>query len=228
MGSEEILTDGKEKVRSRLTPAERAEQLLDVAFRTFVRLGYEGTSVEKVASEAGVTKPVIYTYFRSKEDLYTEVLVRQQNTFSAAVQERVGPRFSAEDPETTIRTVYEEMFRYAAEGPEVARFIYSRFTDGPKGFAEQQEEWRREHLDRMAGLFAGTFRQMSEEDSIAAGYAVAISMSSVGRFGTRMVLKDPAGTDTDHLAHLLARTVVHGVAGLGETEGLSGSIDFSR
>lgn len=184
--------------------------------------------MERVAAAAGVTKPVIYTYFRSKEDLYTEVLVRQQQVFTAAVQGRVGERFSIDDPETTIRTIYEEMFRYAVEAPDVCGFIYSEFNGAPAEFASQQERWRREHLDRMAGFFAGLFTDMTDSDRTSAGYAVAISMSSIGRYGTRMVLQDPDGTDTTHLAQLLARTVVRGVAGLDSTEGLSRSLNLGE
>jgi AcrR family transcriptional regulator len=210
--------------KSRLTASERADQLMDVAVGLFVRRGYEGTSMEGVATAAGVSKPVVYTHFRSKEELYIEVLKRQQEILSRRVQEGVGSKFSADDPEGTIRTVYETIFRYVASEPEIGRFLYSEFRGATPKFAEQQERWRSEHVARMAEFFATLFPRLDEQDRRAAGHAVAISVSSIGRYGIRLVLRDPNGTDTDHLAELMAQTVVGGIAGLRSSEGLSRSL----
>jgi len=56
---------------------ERREQLLDVGRRLFAEKGFEGTSVEEVASKAGVSKPVVYEHFGGKEGLYAVVVDRE-------------------------------------------------------------------------------------------------------------------------------------------------------
>ncbi len=81
---------GKPNTGRRLSAGERSAQLMDVALELFIDNGYDGTSMESVARAAGVTKPVIYTYFRSKEELYTDVLKRQQDLFTRARQDDVG------------------------------------------------------------------------------------------------------------------------------------------
>jgi AcrR family transcriptional regulator len=48
----------------------RRNNLLDAASRIFARQGYEATSVEDIAFEAGIGKPTIYRYFPSKEALF--------------------------------------------------------------------------------------------------------------------------------------------------------------
>jgi AcrR family transcriptional regulator len=197
---------------------------MDVALDCFIRKGYEGTSMECVAAAAGVSKPVIYTHFRSKDELYTDVLKRQQERFARAIQESVGSKFPAEDPEMTIRTIYETMFRHVASEPGVGGFLYAEYRGASAKFAEQQEVWRREHLGRMSEFFASLFPGLDGEDRDAAGHALAISVSSIGRYGIRLVLRDPSGADTDHLAELLARTVVGGVAGLQSAKGVSRSL----
>lgn len=58
----------------RLPAAERRRQLLDVALERFAAKGFHATAMEEIADAAGVTKPVLYQHFRSKRQLYLELL----------------------------------------------------------------------------------------------------------------------------------------------------------
>jgi AcrR family transcriptional regulator len=64
--------------RQRLTRAERQEQtrqeLLDAAARVFVKRGFTGCSVEEISAEAGYTRGAFYSNFRSKNELFVELL----------------------------------------------------------------------------------------------------------------------------------------------------------
>ena len=60
-----------------MTGKERREQLLDVGRTLFAERGFDGTSVEEVASRAGVSKPVVYEHFGGKEGLYAVVVDRE-------------------------------------------------------------------------------------------------------------------------------------------------------
>ncbi|MDG1988901.1 MAG: helix-turn-helix domain containing protein, partial [Acidimicrobiales bacterium] len=53
---------------TRMPAAERRRQILDVAIETFARSGYHDTSMNAIAREAGVTKPVLYQHFASKHE----------------------------------------------------------------------------------------------------------------------------------------------------------------
>ena len=63
--------------RKRMTGKERREQLLDVGRRLFAERGFEGTSIEEIAAQAGVSKPVVYEHFGGKEGLYAVVVDRE-------------------------------------------------------------------------------------------------------------------------------------------------------
>ncbi|MBF4134560.1 MULTISPECIES: TetR/AcrR family transcriptional regulator [Streptomyces] len=63
--------------RTRMTGAERREQLLDIGRTLFAAKGFEGTSVEEIAAKAGVSKPVVYEHFGGKEGLYAVVVDRE-------------------------------------------------------------------------------------------------------------------------------------------------------
>ncbi|WP_131770844.1 TetR/AcrR family transcriptional regulator, partial [Candidatus Protofrankia californiensis] len=54
---------------------DKREAILAAAFEVFARKGYEGASVDLIASEAGVAKPTLYNHLGSKENLFRLVMV---------------------------------------------------------------------------------------------------------------------------------------------------------
>jgi AcrR family transcriptional regulator len=71
--------------RARMTGQQRREQLLDVGRHLFAERGYEGTSVEEIASKASVSKPVVYEHFGGKEGLYAVVVDREIQTLLESI-----------------------------------------------------------------------------------------------------------------------------------------------
>ena len=64
-----------------MTGKERRQQLLDVGRHLFAERGLDGTSIEEIAAQAGVSKPVVYEHFGSKEGLYAVVVDREMDRF---------------------------------------------------------------------------------------------------------------------------------------------------
>ena len=60
-----------------MTGKERREQLIDIGRRLFAERGFEGTSIEEIAAQADVSKPVVYEHFGGKEGLYAVVVDRE-------------------------------------------------------------------------------------------------------------------------------------------------------
>jgi AcrR family transcriptional regulator len=54
--------------------AETRRHILEVATRCFLRSGYDGTSMQAIAEEAGLTRTALYNYFKSRADLARAVL----------------------------------------------------------------------------------------------------------------------------------------------------------
>src|SRR5437588_7813778 len=63
--------------RRRMPRPERERQMLQVAGRSFAARGFHAVSMDEIAEQAGISKPMLYHYFGSKEGLYT-AYVRQQ------------------------------------------------------------------------------------------------------------------------------------------------------
>lgn len=58
----------------RLKAAQRREQLIDVATKLFAKTGYEATTTAAIAEAAGVTEPILYRHFKSKQELFVAIV----------------------------------------------------------------------------------------------------------------------------------------------------------
>jgi len=60
--------------KRRLRASDRRQVILDAAAQCFAAMGYAGTSMDEVAAASQVSKPVLYDHFRSKLELYTQLI----------------------------------------------------------------------------------------------------------------------------------------------------------
>ena len=65
--------------RKRLTRDERRELIERAATELFAERGFDGAGMDLIASRSGVTVPVLYDHFASKDDLYRRLLERQRD-----------------------------------------------------------------------------------------------------------------------------------------------------
>jgi AcrR family transcriptional regulator len=63
----------EQKVR-RMSARDRRQRILDAALHVFARENYQGATTAKIAEAAGITEPVIYQHFKSKRELFLEVI----------------------------------------------------------------------------------------------------------------------------------------------------------
>jgi AcrR family transcriptional regulator len=103
---------------ARLPAARRREQLLDVALERFAREGYHHTSMNDIAEAAGVTKPVLYQHFESKQQLYLELINSVATQLQQSVVEATA---AATSPREQVERGFRAIFHWMAESP--ARFV---------------------------------------------------------------------------------------------------------
>jgi len=72
--------------RRRMPRAEREAQILVIAEQVFAERGYQATTMEDVAERVGVTKPLIYEYFGSKEGLLSACIVQARTQLRDATE----------------------------------------------------------------------------------------------------------------------------------------------
>lgn len=109
-------------------PADVRSSILDVAERQFAENGVAGTTVRSITQEAGVNVAAVNYYFRSKEELYREVVGRRLGPLNedrarllAACLKKAGrKRPAAMD---VLRALAEPSLRLCFEHPHFARLL---------------------------------------------------------------------------------------------------------
>src|SRR3954470_3548476 len=81
--------------RRRLPRVERELQMLDAALEVFTERGFEAASMDEIARRVGVTKPMLYSYFGSKEGLYLACIDRAARPMIEALRDAA---VAEEDP----------------------------------------------------------------------------------------------------------------------------------
>lgn len=129
--------------RSVLSPVAR--HIARVAARLFATQGYDATSVREIVEGAGVAKPTLYYYFRSKEGL-AKALV---SVPLADLVEQLRQIVTTErDPIRCLEQVFEAQFAFCREDPERARFLYALIFGPPSSAPAHDLEPCKEDLGR--------------------------------------------------------------------------------
>jgi AcrR family transcriptional regulator len=89
---------------ARLTAQKRREQLLDTAAELFARSGYARATTAQLAKAAGVTEPIIYRHFKSKRDLFIELI---RTSASRTLKEWQELLKGAKDPAERVRRLLD-------------------------------------------------------------------------------------------------------------------------
>jgi AcrR family transcriptional regulator len=125
--------------RRRLRAEERRESILNAANAVFGQRGYDTVRIDDVAAAAGISKALIYEHFRSKQELYGELM----NRAALEMLERIVGAASASDASGPSRLERGAAagFAFVAEKPEAFQMFVRDVTD-PE-VAQQQAELRR-------------------------------------------------------------------------------------
>jgi AcrR family transcriptional regulator len=92
-----------------MSRADRERQMLDVAEEVFAERGYAAVSMEEIAVRVGVSKPMLYEYFGSKEGLLRATIGRARAELFETTAEAIEGAESAEDK---LRSGYLAYFRF--------------------------------------------------------------------------------------------------------------------
>ena len=95
--------------RTRLARADRMEQTLTVARALFAEQGYSAVTMDEVAAEVGVTKPLLYNYFGNKEHLYIACMERAGDALTATLADSVA---ATRTPDEALRAGMHAFFAF--------------------------------------------------------------------------------------------------------------------
>lgn len=105
------------------------QRLLLAATEIFTSRGYAATSVREIVERAGVTKPVLYYHFTSKEGIYLALVGQLLGDFEALLAEGREHRGSARERVTAMCV---DLYELVLERLDVVRFFYAVFYGAPQ------------------------------------------------------------------------------------------------
>ncbi|MFZ5441433.1 MAG: TetR/AcrR family transcriptional regulator [Myxococcota bacterium] len=101
------------KKKPRLTAADRRAQLMQVGREVFAEHGYDSTLIDDIAQRAGVSKPIVYEHFGSKEGLYAAIVDKELDTLTT----RVSDSISKGTPRKRFENAVHAFMTYTLEEP---------------------------------------------------------------------------------------------------------------
>lgn len=133
----------------RLPAPRRRRQLLDVAISVFAAHGYHQTTMNQVAEAAGVTKPVLYQHFASKQELFSEVL----RDLGGRLEEAIGKATStATSPRNQVRAGFLAYFRFVTDERDALELLFGAGSRQEPEFVQIQRSLRASIAEATAAL----------------------------------------------------------------------------
>ncbi|MBM4313796.1 MAG: TetR/AcrR family transcriptional regulator [Deltaproteobacteria bacterium] len=143
------------------------EKLMEAALKLFTQRGYSATTVRELVATAGVTKPVLYYYFGSKEGLFLELMRTHFGRLEAVVDVY---RKGEGSIRKRITAMLDEGFTYVRQDLDFVRLMHAAYY-GPPGDAPyfDFDAYHRRYHDLIArlmeeGIERGEFRSGNTSD----------------------------------------------------------------
>lgn len=121
----------------RLPAAERRKLIEAAAARLFARAGYAATTVEQIVTEAGVSKPMLYRHFESKQELQMKLMERRRDELAAAALD--GFISTEGPPEQRLPAMVDAWFAHVEVHPDSSRVLFQDAIGDPEIEALQRE-----------------------------------------------------------------------------------------
>lgn len=198
----------------RLPRAVREQQMLDAAVKVFSRRGYHGASMDEIADDAGISKPMVYAYLGTKEELFVACLHREGTRMMQAIADAVAPDLSADE---RLWRSLQAFLGFVGAHRDGWAVLY-RQARGEQPFAWELTALRRRIVELVAGMLEHTLRSEGREvtgtELEVVAYALVGATESVADWLVDHPEADPEQTATQMMnvawvgaAQLLAGTL---------------------
>ncbi|MDG4790751.1 TetR/AcrR family transcriptional regulator [Micromonospora sp. WMMD1102] len=179
----------------RLPRAVREQQMLDAAVGVFSRRGFHAASMDEIADEAGISKPMVYAYLGSKEELFVACLHREGTRLMEAIVGAVVPDLPFEE---RLWRGLRAFFRFVGAHRDGWAVLY-RQARGEPPFAGELASMRSRIIEVVAGMLARGLAADGREARVAEleimAYALVGAAESVAD-----LLADQPDADPDRMA----------------------------
>ncbi|MFI6821252.1 TetR/AcrR family transcriptional regulator [Micromonospora sp. NPDC050187] len=180
----------------RLPRAVREQQMLDAAVRAFSRRGFHAASMDEIAEDAGISKPMVYAYLGTKEELFIACLHREGTRMVEAIAGAAAPDLPADE---RLWRGLRAFFGFVGAHRDGWVVLY-RQARGEQPFAGELAAMRSRMVEVVAGMLDHALRaqgrEVRETDLEVIAYALVGATESLADWLADHPEADPAKTAT--------------------------------
>ena len=192
----------------RLPRAVREQQMLDAAVQMFSLNGYHETSMDAIAAQARISKPMLYLYYGSKEELFGACLNRELGRFIEAIGADVDVKAALKkSPRELLRLTILSVLNYIDANRASWIVLYTQATSS-QAFAHTVREGRERIIDMVARLLESGTRNPSPDSDF---HMMAVALVGAGEAVAERVSVGDA--DVDEASELLINLFWRGLKG---------------
>jgi AcrR family transcriptional regulator len=184
---------------ARLPREERREQLLDAALDVIDRDGYAGVSIDAIAREAGVTRPVVYSAFDNLADLLRTLLDRQEQRALGQLMDALPADAGDQRPQDVLVATTRRLIETVTGDPQTWRPILLAYEGTPAAVRERIENDRDLVRQRIEVLVAGLTAGGPALDAELTAHAIVAVAEHFGR----LLVEQPERFEPDRLVAAL-------------------------
>lgn len=175
-----------------LSREERRRQILDAALPLYVAGGFGGPNMKEVGEEAGISKPVIYNAFESKDGLAAAVFEEAHRVETELHLEAGMADSIAQVAEGSLTPLYLTAFSVAAENLTLFRFLYGPMPNAPHAAVKVHEDYFRTRSEAIEDCALEYFGE--DEDAAKRAHQLARMACTVGYLGLSTLVEDPSAS----------------------------------
>ncbi|MDW3845157.1 TetR/AcrR family transcriptional regulator [Micromonospora sp. BRA006-A] len=143
----------------RLPRAVREQQMLDAAVKVFSRRGFHAASMDEIADDAGISKPMVYAYLGTKEELFIACLHRESTRMMEAIAGAAVPDLPADE---RLWRGLRAFFGFVGAHRDGWAVLY-RQARGSQPFAAELAAMRGRLVEVVAGMLDHALRASGRE-----------------------------------------------------------------
>ncbi len=145
-----------ETVRKRMPAGERENVLIEKAIEVLANSNYRSATTARIASEAGVSEPVIYQHFGSKKDLFLAVLERIRTDILEGWARAIS---DAKSPKTALRILGAHHYMFIKENKAAEKILFQAISEVDDA---EIRACLKDHFAAFAGFMSNIVRQGKE------------------------------------------------------------------
>ncbi|MGH3912679.1 MAG: TetR/AcrR family transcriptional regulator [Pseudonocardiaceae bacterium] len=194
-----------------LGPERRRPLILDAALAVYVEQGYRGTSMQAVADAAGVTKPVVYECYPSKDELLLALLDREERRLLDAITEALPRNPAPDNVEAVLVTGLTAFLTAASQATNSWRVVFESRRGSDSVVVVRVRRVREMIMSQIRALVRSSMESAEIDDIERKVPVVAELLATVAESCVRMLVLEHYPWTAAELATYVAGLVTRGV-----------------